>query len=201
LIFVVDTSSARSGLALIRPDGSVASEETHESGRTFDLPGRFRAMTAGQTVTKIAVATGPGSFTGLRVGVSFGLGVAIGLRIPIVALKTLQIQAARSEGPAVAVAEAGRGRVYSLVPGSDPQLSEPEDLPKDLPAVGWLRPETGDLLRSAGVELLPDAELRSFGAATSRLLEPASEVAYGSLRLEYMQALGSAFARNRWTRT
>ena len=35
----------------------------------------------------------------------------------------------------------------------------------------------------------------------SRLLEAASEVAYGSLRLEYMQALGSAFSRNRWTRT
>jgi tRNA threonylcarbamoyladenosine biosynthesis protein TsaB len=201
LIFVVDTSSARSGLALIRPDGTVAAEETHESGRTLDLPGRFRVLTAGQTLTKIAVATGPGSFTGLRVGVSFGLGVAIGLRIPIVALRTLQIQAARSEAPAVAVAEAGRGRVYSLLPGSDPQLSGPEDLPKDLPAVGWLRPATVALLRSADIDLLADAELRSFGSAASRLLESASEVAYGSLRLEYMQALGSALARHRWTRT
>jgi len=201
VIFVVDTSSARTGLALIRPDGTVASEETHESGRTLDLPGRFRAMTSGQTLTKIAVATGPGSFTGLRAGVSFGLGVAIGLAIPIVALKTLPIQAARTDGPAIAVAEAGRGRVYSLVPGADPQLSGPEDLPKDLPAVGWLRPATEDLLRSAGVDLVPDGKLRSFGAAASRLLESASEVAYGSLRLEYMQALGSAFARNRWTRT
>jgi tRNA threonylcarbamoyl adenosine modification protein YeaZ len=201
VIFVVDTSSARSGLALLRPDGTVASEETHESGRSLDLPGRFQAITAGHTLTKVAVATGPGSFTGLRSGVSFGLGVAIGLGIPIVALKTLELQAARSEGPAVAVAEAGRGRVYSLVPGSDPQLSGPEDLPKDLPAVGWLRPATEALLRSASVELLLDADLRSFGDAASRLLESASEVAYGSLRLEYMQALGSAFSRNRWTRT
>jgi tRNA threonylcarbamoyladenosine biosynthesis protein TsaB len=201
VIFVVDTSSARTGLALIRPDGTVASEETHESGRTLDLPGRFRAMTAGQTLTKIAVATGPGSFTGLRAGVSFGLGVAIGLAIPIVALKTLQIQAARTDEPAIAVAEAGRGRVYSLAPGDDPRLSGPEDLPKDRPAVGWLRPATESLLRSAGVDLVPDGKLRSFGAAASRLLESASEVAYGSLRLEYMQGLGSAFVRNRWTRT
>jgi tRNA threonylcarbamoyladenosine biosynthesis protein TsaB len=201
VIFVVDTSSARSGLALVHPDGTVAAEETHESGRSFDLPSRFRALTAGHSLTKIAVATGPGSFTGLRVGVSFGLGVAIGLGIPIVALKTLHIQAARSDLPAVALAEAGRGRVYNLAPGSEPQLSGPEELPKDLPAVGWLRPATESLLRSAGVDLLPDAELRSFGAAASRLLESASEVAYGSVRLEYMQALGSAFSRNRWTRT
>ncbi len=194
MIFVVDTSSARTGLALIRRDGTVAAEETHESGRTLDLPGRFRAMTAGHTLAKIAVATGPGSFTGLRAGVSFGLGVAIGLSIPIVALKTLLIQAARTDEP-------GRGRVYSLARGDDPRLSGPEDLPKDLPAVGWLRPATESLLRSAGVDLVPEVKLRSFGAAASGLLESASEVAYGSLRLEYMQALGSAFARNRWTRT
>jgi tRNA threonylcarbamoyl adenosine modification protein YeaZ len=201
LIFVIDTSSARSGLALIRLDGTVVNEETHESGRSFDLAGRFRIMTAGQTLTKIGVATGPGSFTGLRVGVSFGLGVAIGLAIPIVTLKTLLIQAARSDLAAVAVAEAGRGRVYSLAPGSAPQLGGPDELPKNLPAVGWLRPPTEALFRSAGLKLLPDSELRSFGDASSRLLESAPEVAYGSLRLEYMQALGSAFARNRWTRT
>ena len=158
-------------------------------------------MTAAHALTKIAVATGPGSFTGLRVGVSFGLGVAIGLRIPIVALRTLHIQAARSDSPVVAVAEAGRGRIYGLVSGSEPQLAGPDDLPKNLPAVGWLRPATESSLRSAGVHLVPDAELRSFGTAASRLLESAFAVAYGSLRIEYMQALGSAFARNRWTRT
>ena len=200
MIFVVDTSSARSALALIGPDGAVMGEETHESGRSFDLPGRFRAMTAGQTLTKIAVATGPGSFTGLRVGVSFGLGVAIGLEIPIVALRTLQVQAARSDKPVVAVAEAGRGRVYALVPGSDPQISGPEELPRQPAAVGWLRPSTEASLRAAGIDLVPEGELRTFGAAASRMLESASEVAYGRLRLEYMQGLGSAFARNRWTR-
>ena len=67
--------------------------------------------------------------------------------------------------------------------------------------MGWLRSETESLLSSAGVVLLPDAELRSFAEAASRLLDSAFEVAYGSLRLEYMQGLGSAFARNRWTRT
>lgn len=200
MIFVIDTSSARSALALIDLDGTVAAEETHESGRTFDLPAHYREMTTGQTVTRVAVATGPGSFTGLRVGVSFGLGLAMGLGIPVVPLRTLRIQAARVDGPVVAVAEAGRGRVYCQAPGSDMQLAEPSELPHDLPAVGWLRPATEAAVRAAGVRLLPEAELSSFGAAVSRLLESATEVAYGSLRLEYMQASGSATGRSVWTR-
>lgn len=116
-------------------------------------------------------------------------------------LRTLPLLAAPSEGPVVAVAEALRGRVYSLIPGCDPHLSEPADLPKVLPAVGWLRPANQSLLRAAAVELLPDAELRSFGAAASHILESAPEVAYGSFRVEYRHTLGSAFSRNRWTRT
>ena len=200
MILVVDTSSARSALALIRPDGAVASEETHESGPTFDLPARFRSMAGDQVVSKVAVAIGPGSFTGLRAGVSFGLGLAIGLAVPIVALKTLHIQAARSDEPVLAVSEAGRGRVYQLAPGVEPVLAEPGELPRELPVVGWLRPATEAALLAAGLRFRPESELRTFGAATSLMLESAPEVAYGSLRLEYMQALGSAFARDRWTR-
>ncbi len=197
MILVVDTSSARSALALVRADGTVAAEEIHDSGRTFELPARFRAMAGDQTLTRVAVAVGPGSFTGLRVGVSFGLGLAIGLGIPIVPLRTLQLQAARSDEPVVAVAEAGRGRVYHLAPGSAPGLSEPGDLPRHLPVVGWLRPATETALLSAGLRFLPELELRSLGAAASLMLESSSEVAYGSLRLEYMQASGSALALNR----
>jgi hypothetical protein len=201
VIFVVDTSSALSAVAVIGPDGAVVADETHESGRTFDLPGRFRALTAGLNLTKVAVTTGPGSFTGLRVGVSFGLGVAIGLEIPLVTLGTLRIQAARSDERVIAVAEAGRGRVYALAPGSDPRISGPGELPKHLPVVGWLRPDTQALLRDAGLAFVPESELRTFGAAVSRMLESASEVAYGSVKLEYMQGLAIASAGNRGTQT
>ena len=51
----------------------------------------------------MAVSVGPGSFTGLRVGVSFGLGLAMGLAIPIVALRTLHLQAGRTDVAAIAV--------------------------------------------------------------------------------------------------
>jgi tRNA threonylcarbamoyladenosine biosynthesis protein TsaB len=193
VIFAIDTASARSALALLRPDGTVVSEEVHESGRDLDLPARFRAISSDQALTKVAVSVGPGSFTGLRVGVSFGLGLAMGLAIPIVALRTLHLQAARTDVAAIAVAEAGRGRVYHLDPGSELKLAEPGELRRDLPLVGWLRASTEAALSAAGLRLLPDSELRTFGAAAARMLESAPEVAYGSLRLEYLQAIGSAW--------
>jgi tRNA threonylcarbamoyl adenosine modification protein YeaZ len=191
LVFVIDTTSARSAIALLRPAGQVTAEEIDASGPGFDLPARYRAMAGEQTLTKVAVAVGPGSFTGLRVGVSFGLGLAMGLGVPIVPLRSLELQAARSVDPVVAVTEAGRGRVYFLAPGSEPGLAEPADLPRDWPVAGWLRPATEAALSAGGLTFKPDSELRTFGAAAALRLESALEVPYGSLRLEYMQAFST----------
>jgi hypothetical protein len=191
LILVIDTSSALSALALLRPNGVVLAEEVRASGPGFDLPACFRALADGRTLTMVAVAVGPGSFTGLRVGVSFGLGLAIGLGIPIVPLPSLELQRARSDEPVIAVTEAGRGRVYYLAPGSNAALAEPGDLPRDLPAVGWLRPATEGALAAAGLRFKPEPELRTLGAGAAIRLRTAVEVPYGSLRLEYMQAFST----------
>ena len=193
MILVIDTSSALSALALLDLSRNVLREATYPSGRTFDLPAHFRDLAGGQELTAVAVATGPGSFTGLRVGVSFGLGLAMGLEIPIVPLPTLDIQAARSDEAVLAVAEAGRGRVYFSASRSQPGLAEPDDLPKSLPVVGWLRPTTEAALKASSLRFKPDPELRTFGAAASILLASAHEVAYGSLRLKYMQSFSAPF--------
>jgi tRNA threonylcarbamoyl adenosine modification protein YeaZ len=193
VILVIDTSSARSAIALLRPDGSVAGEEVGESGPDFGLAERVRVMREGRPLTAVAVATGPGSFTGLRVGVSFGLGLAMGLEVPIVPLPTLAIQAARGEEPVLALSEAGRGRVYHLAPGGDAGLAEPGELPKEWPAAGWLRPATEEALIAAGVRIQDESRLRSFAAAAAIVLKTARKVAYDSLRLEYMQSFASKF--------
>src|SRR5258707_7421268 len=99
----------------------------------------MRSVAAAHTLTSVAVATGPGSFTGVRMGVSFGLGIAMGLRIPIVPLPTLGLQAARSTVPVLAVSEAGRGRVFYLEPGGTQAVAEIDALPRDWPVVGWLQ--------------------------------------------------------------
>ena len=191
MILVIDTSSARSALGLIEADGRVVHEELDQSGPGFDLPARYRRIAPGRSISRVAVATGPGSFTGLRVGVSFGLGVAIGLKIPIVPLPTLGIQAARSDRPVLAVAEAGRGRVYHLAPGAVAGLADPADLPHDWPVVGWVRPQTQAALQTAGLRMELETELSTFGLAAARLLETAREVAYGSLEIEYMQTFSA----------
>jgi tRNA A37 threonylcarbamoyladenosine modification protein TsaB len=191
LTFVIDTSSARSALALIDDDGKVVREVTETSGPGFDLPAGYRTIRNGARLARVAMATGPGSFTGLRVGVSFGLGLAMGLKIPIVPLPTLGIQAARSDGAVLAVVEAGRGRVYFLAPGGEPGLGEPGELPREWPLAGWLLPKTQAALEAAGLRFKSDEELQTFGAAAARLLESAPEVAYGSLRLEYMQSFSA----------
>jgi tRNA threonylcarbamoyladenosine biosynthesis protein TsaB len=188
VIFVVDTSSAMSGIALLDDDGGVLVEELHESGRAFDLPARFRAIAGDARLSRVAVATGPGSFTGLRAGVSFGLGLAVGLEIPIVPLRTLAVQAARAAQPVVALAEAGRGRVYFLPAEGAAGIAEPSEVPRGHPAAGWLRPATRKALEEAGVEFVPDEDLRSFGAAALLALKSAAEVPYGSVKLEYMQS-------------
>jgi tRNA threonylcarbamoyladenosine biosynthesis protein TsaB len=51
-------------------------------------------------LTRIAVTVGPGSFTGLRVGLSFAKGLATALSIPCVGVNTLEALAASAERPA-----------------------------------------------------------------------------------------------------
>src|SRR5580692_1939398 len=106
--------------------------------RDSELVSYMRRTAELNKITRVAVATGPGSFTGLRKGVSFGLGLAIGLRIPIVPLPTLDLQAARSDQPVTAVSEAGRGRFYYLLHGGKVALGEPVDIPTGDPLVGMV---------------------------------------------------------------
>ena len=193
MILVIDTSSARSAIALLRPDGSVAGEQVGPSGPVFGLTERVRALREGSPLSSVAVAMGPGSFTGLRVGVSFGLGLAMGLKVPIVPLPTLAIQAARSDSPVLAVSEAGRGRVYHSALGGEARLGETGELPKEWPVVGWLKPATQSALIAAGLRMQDESRLRSFGAAAAIVLETAREVPYDSLRVEYMQSFAGKF--------
>jgi tRNA threonylcarbamoyladenosine biosynthesis protein TsaB len=192
VVLVIDTSSPRSALALLGPKGALA-EDVAPGGRDQDLPARTRALTEPRRLTAVAVALGPGSFTGLRVGVSYGVGLAMGLHVPLLGLGSLALQAARALCPATAVVEAGRGRIYWLVESGQPRLGEPTDLPSELPAVGWLRPDTAAAVRAAGVRLLPEEQQLGFAEAAALLLRAgeAETLGYDTVKLKYMQSFGT----------
>ncbi len=66
----------------------------------------------------IAVACGPGSFTGLRIGMSYAKGLAFGLNLPLIAVSNLEIllaAAAIDIYPRMALLDARRGRMYSAI--------------------------------------------------------------------------------------
>lgn len=71
-----------------------------------------------QEVNAIAVSQGPGSYTGLRIGVSAAKGLCYALNIPLIAVDTLQIlasQAKVAEGLIVPMLDARRMEVYSAI--------------------------------------------------------------------------------------
>jgi tRNA threonylcarbamoyladenosine biosynthesis protein TsaB len=189
MVLLIDTSSACAGIAVLGTDGQPVTERVVTAGPGLNVAALVRELVEPAQVTRIGVATGPGSFTGLRVGVAFALGLAMSRRIPIHGLPTLEVAAARANEPATAVAEAGRGRLYFQAAGAAPQLGVPAELPQQLPVVGWLRDATEAAVRIAGRRLLAQDELRSFAEAGSRVIEGAPELPYGRVKIEYMQSL------------
>ena len=71
-----------------------------------------------QDLSAIAVSQGPGSYTGLRIGVSAAKGLCFALNIPLIAVDTLQVlasQATISSGLIIPMLDARRMEVYSAI--------------------------------------------------------------------------------------
>lgn len=76
------------------------------------------AGVATEDLVAVAVSQGPGSYTGLRIGVSAAKGLCFALNIPLIAVDTLQTlasQAKVSEGKIIPMLDARRMEVYSEV--------------------------------------------------------------------------------------
>lgn len=85
-------------------------------------------------LTRIGVTVGPGSFTGLRVGLAFAKGLSAALSIPAVGVGTLEALAHGIDGFVVAVLDARRDQVYVQLFGDGVSLSAPDAIAADTAA-------------------------------------------------------------------
>jgi tRNA threonylcarbamoyladenosine biosynthesis protein TsaB len=117
----IATATPQVGVAIGGPDGLIASVHLRQGRRHGELLAsaiesltRLAGMELG-AIDQIAVDTGPGLFTGLRVGVATAKALAAALDLPVVACSSLDVlaHAHRHTGQRVAsVVDARRGEVF-----------------------------------------------------------------------------------------
>lgn len=124
MLLAIDTATRIASLAL--HDGfTLRYEETWDAGREHTTQVLPRLVVAMETLsvrpehlTAVAVTLGPGSFTGLRVGLSIAKGLCMARSIPLIGIPTLDVLAAAQgpdRRPLVPVVQAGRGRICAAV--------------------------------------------------------------------------------------
>jgi tRNA threonylcarbamoyladenosine biosynthesis protein TsaB len=122
-VLALDTT-ARAGSVAIVEDGRVVREQEGDSSRTHGerLPGELEALGVPfAAVDVFAVASGPGSFTGLRVGIATMQGLALVIGRPVAGVSALEAHAqlaSRTLAPGTLVAcwiDAHRGEVFSAL--------------------------------------------------------------------------------------
>ncbi len=124
MLLAIDTSTNTASLALVQ-DSQVLAELTWHCGQnhTIELLPQLvhllnQTKLSLQSLNGVIVARGPGSFNGLRVGISTAKGLAFSLGIPIVGISTLEVAAyqhAETGLPVCPIFNAGRGEIATAI--------------------------------------------------------------------------------------
>lgn len=124
-ILNIETATKNCSVALAKEGKTIVCKEIAEEGyshaerlHVFMEEIIKEAGIAFQDISAIAVSQGPGSYTGLRIGVSAAKGLCFALGVPLIAVDTLQIlasQAKVSNGLIIPMLDARRMEVYSAI--------------------------------------------------------------------------------------
>lgn len=137
LLLAMDTSTDIASIALAKED-HIVSELTWHAGQnhTVELVPNIQHLlkqsrSSLDSLGAIIIARGPGSYNGLRVGMSVAKGLACGLRLPLVGIGTLEVEAYQQSAfglPICPVLDAARGEVatalFSAEKGQWKQIAE-----------------------------------------------------------------------------
>ena len=133
MILAIDTTAEYGSLALCEQDRVIEEVAIHSpDGFAHVIFGELQALLKRNRVEiadidRYASAAGPGSFTGVRVGLTLAKGLAFATGKTVVAVSVLQALASYGSGPLRAVlVEARRGEVYAAVYDAHLQLIVPE---------------------------------------------------------------------------
>lgn len=158
LTLALDTAIPRSSCALLE-DGELLGERETKAAAVLAAADAL-LVEAGHVagdLDRIVCGTGPGSFTGIRIGLAVARGLALALDLPLAGVSTLAALQQGAPG-SLPVIDGSRKEVFTLT-GGEPAVTRPEDL---RPAAGTLCVGDGAVryraaLEAAGAEVPPDA--------------------------------------------
>ncbi|WP_412067560.1 tRNA (adenosine(37)-N6)-threonylcarbamoyltransferase complex dimerization subunit type 1 TsaB [Rubrivirga sp. IMCC43871] len=210
LILAIETASDACAIALLDGDtavvqASIAVPRSH--GRRLApliAEALAHAGRAASEIDVIGISIGPGSYTGLRIGLGVAKGLAVACGADIVGVPTLRALAEGAAGPLAAVLPSRRGEVYAAVYDADTEVRPPTALAV-AEADAWLPPELagiggpgadrlegvrGEVLR---VRLVPSAV--AVGRLARRLVDERGADDLGSLVPAYLKPVAASRPR------
>ncbi|MEL6126006.1 MAG: tRNA (adenosine(37)-N6)-threonylcarbamoyltransferase complex dimerization subunit type 1 TsaB [Pseudomonadota bacterium] len=182
-ILVFDTSAAHCAAALFRGTDCLAEQvEPMARGQAERLMPLLeevlkRGGIAWRDLDALAVLTGPGNFTGIRISVAAARGLSMGLGIPSVGVTLFDaLRYGMPEGGVVVLTARGDDLAWQMERGQDPQIGTPADFAEAARGVAHVRGHDAEpLARSVGApswDATVQPPLAAVAAAALRTLGP-----------------------------